>query len=238
MVALRSPLFVIQEVIFHRTSESELKVPQSIFQNHHRLWWGTLEKKLRAQSHLDAQKAHFFQLSFESMKRSMTQEPWIQSVRFQRHFPDVLRCFVVYRTPVAILQKTPQFLVYINQKGQVLGSIQEVWVGEGLPILTGFKENQEEILQAVLKLVVAWQELGLDKKAPLAELHWESKKGLKLLLLKPARTWVEVGFLEGLEEKMAKFSLFLGYWERHALSFRSISLELPKKIVVKLPKPA
>lgn len=130
------------------------------------------------------------------VEAALRRHPWIASVEVRRRFPRTLEVKVVERRAAAIVELGGLYLVDAN--GEVF---KRAVPGDGLdlPVITGIgrdawvdrREEVEPLLTAALALLDRWAEHGLDRRAPVSEIHidadygttvWAGDEGLEVRL--------------------------------------------------------
>ncbi len=127
---------------------------------------------------------------------ALRRHPWVAAVEVARELPSTLVVRVVERRPAALVDLGGLYLV--DDKGEVF---KRAVPGDGLdlPVVTGISREAwierraevEPLLSAALALLARWAERGLDRTAPVSEIHidpdfgttlWAGEDGLEVRL--------------------------------------------------------
>jgi len=132
----------------------------------------------------------------EAMEQALSRHPWVREVRVRRAWPPSLEVKVTEREPRALVDLGGLYLV--DDRGEVF---KRAVPGDGLdlPVVTGIsreawverRADVEPLLSAALALLARWAERGLDRSAPVSEIHidpdfgttiWAGDDGLEVRL--------------------------------------------------------
>ena len=127
---------------------------------------------------------------------ALRRHPWISSVEVRRTLPPALEVKVSERRAAALVDLGGLYLV--DAEGEVF---KRALPGDGLdlPVVTGITRDDwverraevEPLLHAALALLDRWAERGLDRRAPVSEIHisadygttlWAGAEGLEIRL--------------------------------------------------------
>jgi len=121
----------------------------------------------------------------ELVASALRRHPWIASVEVHRTLPAALDVKVVERRAVALVDLGTLYLV--DDHGEVF---KRATPGDGLdlPVVTGMPRDAwmekrgevEPMLQGALALLARWAERGLDRRAPISEIHIDADYGTTL----------------------------------------------------------
>ncbi len=146
------------------------------------------------------------------MEAALRRHPWISSVEVRRTLPAALEVRVVERRAVALVDLGALYLV--GSDGEVF---KRAVPGDGLdlPVVTGIGRDDwverraevEPLLHAALALLDRWAERGLDRRAPVSEIHIDAEYGTTLWA-GPEGLEVRLGHGE-LPEKLARLEQVL-----------------------------
>ena len=135
------------------------------------------------------------------VEAALRRHPWIASVEVRRTLPPALEVRVAERTAVVLADLGGLYLV--DTTGEVF---KRAHPGDGLdlPVVTGIgreawverRAEVEPLLRGALALLDRWAERGLDRRAPVSEIHISSEYGTTL--------WVGA---EGLEVRLGNGAL-------------------------------
>lgn len=116
---------------------------------------------------------------------ALRRHPWVAAVEVRRTLPPGLRVRVVERRPAALVDLGALYLV--DGDGEVF---KRALPGDGLdlPVVTGIGRDDwverrgevEPLLRAALALLDRWAERGLDRRAPVSEIHISAQFGTTL----------------------------------------------------------
>jgi len=119
---------------------------------------------------------HLLLSDLDGMGTALKRNPWVASVEIARRFPPALEVAVTERRAVALVDLGGLYLV--DARGQVF---KRALPGDGLdlPLVTGLaredhavrRDEVTAVLQAALALLDRWREAGLDRRAPVSEVH-------------------------------------------------------------------
>jgi cell division protein FtsQ len=162
------------------------------------------------------------------VEAALRRHPWIASVEVRRAFPPALDVRVVERRAAALVDLAGLYLV--DATGEVF---KRAVPGDGLdlPVVTGIERDDwverrgevEPLLRAALALLDRWAERGLDRRAPVSEIHIDADYGTTL--------WAGAEGLEirlgqgGLPEKLARLELVLAAVEADGMKAEVLHLD-------------
>jgi len=119
---------------------------------------------------------HLLLSDLDGMAVALKRNPWVASVEIARRFPPALEVAVTERRAAALADLGGLYLV--DARGQVF---KRALPGDGLdlPLVTGLarqdhavrRDEVTAVLQAALALLDRWREAGLDRRAPVSEVH-------------------------------------------------------------------
>jgi cell division protein FtsQ len=146
------------------------------------------------------------------VEAALRRHPWIQSVEVRRRLPPALEVRVVERRAAALVDLAGLYLV--DSAGEVF---KRALPGDGLdlPVVTGIGRDDwvdrrpevEPLLRGALALLDRWAERGLDRRAPVSEIHIDADYGTTLWA---GRDGLEVRLGQGgLPEKLARLEQVL-----------------------------
>ncbi len=118
-----------------------------------------------------------------SVEAALARHPWIETVEVRRALPSSLVVKVTERRAVALVDLGGLYLV--DDRTRVF---KRAAPGDGLdlPVVTGIaredwverRSEMEPLLAGALALVDRWAERGLDRRAPLSEIHVDPDSGV------------------------------------------------------------
>ncbi len=128
---------------------------------------------------------HLLAVDPDAVAAALRRHPWIASVEVRRRFPAALEVAVVERRARALVDLGALYLV--DERGEVF---KRATPGDGLdlPVVTGIgreewvehRDDVEPRLAGALALVDRWTERGLDRRAPISEIHLDADYGTTL----------------------------------------------------------
>lgn len=125
---------------------------------------------------------NIFRFDEERAKRSLEDHPWIETATVKRKLPRTLKIEISERKSVAVLIMDVPYLV--DETGEVFKRWSE---GDPIPapVISGIRREEfiedsvrvQERVRDAIHLAKRYRELGLERKAPLAEIHCEVEGG-------------------------------------------------------------
>jgi cell division protein FtsQ len=119
------------------------------------------------------------------VEAALRRHPWVAAVEVRRVLPPALSVEVVERRAAALVDLGGLYLV--DERGEVF---KRAVPGDGLdlPVITGIareawvesRAEVEPLLSAGLALLARWAERGLDRRAPVSEIHVDPDHGTTL----------------------------------------------------------
>lgn len=159
-------------------------------------------------------------MDLKLMGEHILQNPWVETVRINRYFPDSVSIAITEREPVAIVNMG--FIYYLDKKGNVFKVLNQ---GDRLdfPVVTGFSEEEmgvdpkgtKEALEATCLLLRILREKGAFILADVSEIHYDKGYGFTLFTASGALP-VKVGSGD-----------FSAKVERFARIYRDLMVQLP-----------
>lgn len=159
-------------------------------------------------------------MNLKEMGEHILQNPWVETVRINRYFPDGISISITEREPVAIVNMG--FIYYLDKQGNVFKVLNQ---GDRLdfPVITGFSEEglerdpqgTREALAATCDLLRILREKSPFILADVSEIHYDEGYGFTLFTASGALP-VKVG--------SGDFSAKI---ERYARIYRSLMVQLP-----------
>ncbi|MDD2541845.1 MAG: FtsQ-type POTRA domain-containing protein [Desulfuromonadaceae bacterium] len=175
-------------------------------------------------------------MNLKSMGEHILQNPWVETVRINRYFPDSVSIAITEREPVAIVNMG--FIYYLDKKGNIFKVLNQ---GDKLdfPVITGFSEEDlgsdpkgtREALEATCDLLNILHEKGALILADVSEIHYDKGYGFTLFTASGALP-IKVGS----EDFSAKVERFARIYQNLMVQLPSISyidLDYNDKIIVK-----
>ncbi len=159
-------------------------------------------------------------MNLKQIGEHILQNPWVETVRVNRYFPDTISITIVEREPLAIVNMG--FIYYLDKKGTVFKVLNQ---GDKLdyPVVTGFREEDlasdpkgtREALESTCQLLKILREKGAFILADVSEIHYDKGYGFTLFTASGALP-VKVGS----DDFSAKI-------ERFARIYRGLLVQLP-----------
>lgn len=159
-------------------------------------------------------------MNLKRMGEHILQNPWVETVRINRYYPDALSITVTEREPVAIVNMG--FIYYLDKKGKIFKVLNQ---GDKLdyPVVTGFSEEDmgsdpkgtREALEATCDLLKILRDKGAFILADVSEIHYDKGYGFTLFTAAGALP-VKVGSGD-----------FSAKVERFARIYRELMVQMP-----------
>lgn len=175
-------------------------------------------------------------LNLKRMGEHLLQNPWVETVRINRYFPDGVSIAITEREPIAIVNMG--FIYYLDKKGNVFKVVNK---GDKLdfPVLTGFSEEElgtnpkgtKEALEATCLLLKILREKGAFILADVSEIHYDAGYGFTLFTASGALP-VKVGS-DNFSAKVERFARIYKDLVAQMPSIHYIDLDFNDKIIVK-----
>jgi cell division septal protein FtsQ len=175
-------------------------------------------------------------LDLKKMGEQLAQNPWVETVRIRRFYPDGLSIAVSEREPLAVVNMG--YLYYLDRTGTVFKTLSQ---GDSLdyPVVTGFSEEDlnsdpsgmKEALKSTCELLALLHEKYAYILADVSEIHYDKGYGFTLFTASGALP-VRVGATDF----AAKFGRLTRIYkdlmeQRQAIQY--IDLDYNDKIIVK-----
>jgi len=162
------------------------------------------------------------------MESALRRHPWMASVEVRRTLPPALEVRTVERRAAALVDLGSLYL--LDSNGEVF---KRAVPGDGLdlPVVTGIgreawverRGEVEPLLKGALALVDRWAERGLDRRAPISEIHIDVEYGTTLWV---GPRGVEIRLGHGaLPEKLARLEQVLAALEVDGQSAEVLHLD-------------
>lgn len=124
-------------------------------------------------------------MNLKRMGEQLSQNPWVETVRIHRYFPDRLSISITEREPLAIVNMG--YIYYLDKKGTIFKVLNQ---GDRLdyPVVTGFSEEElssnpaatGEALKTTCELLKILREKGAFILADVSEIHYDKGYGFTL----------------------------------------------------------
>lgn len=175
-------------------------------------------------------------MNLKRMGEQLALNPWVETVRIHRYFPDRLSISITEREPVAIVNMG--FIYYLDKKGTVFKVLNQ---GDRLdyPVVTGFSEEDvntnpvatREALKTTCELLGILREKGAFILADVSEIHYDKGYGFTLFTASGALP-VKVGSGE-FATKIERLARIYKDLMAQRASLHYIDLDYIDKIIVK-----
>lgn len=175
-------------------------------------------------------------MNLKSMGEHILQNPWVETVRIHRYFPDTVSIVITEREPVAIVNMG--FIYYLDKKANIFKVLNQ---GDKLdfPVITGFSEEglsnnpqkSKEALEATCDLLKILHEKGAFILADVSEIHYDEGYGFTLFTASGALP-VKVGSGD-FSAKIERFARIYQNLMVQMPSIHYIDLDYSDKIIIK-----
>jgi len=175
-------------------------------------------------------------MNLKRMGEHILQNPWVETVRINRYFPDGISISITEREPLAIVNMG--FIYYLDKNAKVFKVLNQ---GDRLdyPVVTGFSEEDlnsdpkgtKEALRATCELLKILREKGAFILADVSEIHYDTGYGFTMFTASGAiPVKIGAGEFSAKVERFARIYRDLMV-QRPALQY--IDLDYNDKIIVK-----
>ncbi|MBC7962240.1 MAG: FtsQ-type POTRA domain-containing protein [Steroidobacteraceae bacterium] len=175
-------------------------------------------------------------LNLKDMGEHILQNPWVESVRINRYFPDRISIAVTEREPLAIVNMG--FIYYLDKKGIVFKVLNQ---GDKLdyPVVTGFSEEElgrdpkgtKDALLATCDLLKILKDKGVFILADVSEIHYDKGYGFTMFTSSGALP-VKIGAGD-FTAKIERFARIYSDLMAQDQKLQYIDLDYNDKIIVK-----
>jgi len=175
-------------------------------------------------------------MDLKRIGEQISQNPWVETVRIHRYFPDRLSISISEREPLAVVNMG--YIYYLDKKGNVFKVLNQ---GDRLdyPVVTGFSEEDmtsnpagtKEALKTTCELLAALRERGAFILADVSEIHYDKGYGFTLFTASGALP-VKVGSGD-FAAKVDRFARIYRELMAQKASLQYIDLDYNDKIIVK-----
>ncbi len=175
-------------------------------------------------------------LNLKRMGEQLALNPWAETVKVHRYFPDRLTITITEREPLAIVNMG--FIYYLDKKGTVFKVLNQ---GDRLdyPVITGFSEDEmtrnpagtRDALKTTCELIGVLRERGSFILADVSEIHYDKGYGFTLFTASGALP-VKVGS-GNFTAKVDRFARIYRDLMTQRASLQYIDLDYNDKIVIK-----
>lgn len=176
-------------------------------------------------------------MNLKRMGEHILQNPWVETVRINRFFPDGISISITEREPLAIVSMG--FIYYLDKNATVFKALNH---GDKLdyPVVTGFSEEElsndpkgttKEAIKSTCELLKILREKGAFILADVSEIHYDKGYGFTMFTASGALP-VKIGSGE-FAPKLDRFSKIYRDLMVHSSSLQYIDLDYNDKIIVK-----
>lgn len=175
-------------------------------------------------------------MNLKRMGEHILQNPWVETVRINRYFPDGISISIAEREPVAIVSMG--FIYYLDKNATVFKVLNH---GDRLdyPVVTGFSEDEltndpkgtKEALRSTCELLKILREKGSFILADVSEIHYDKGYGFTMFTASGALP-VKIGSGE-FAPKLERFARIYRDLMAQSPSLQYIDLDYIDKIIVK-----
>ena len=175
-------------------------------------------------------------MNLKRMGEHILLNPWVETVRINRYYPDAVSIVITEREPVAIVNMG--YIYYLDKKGKVFKVLNQ---GDKLnfPVITGFSEEElssdpkgtNEALESTCDLLKILHEKGAFILADVSEIHYDKGYGFTMFTAAGALP-VKVG-LGDFSAKVERFARIYKDLIVQLPSIHYIDLDFNDKIIVK-----
>jgi len=175
-------------------------------------------------------------MNLKKMGEQLALNPWVETVRIRRYYPDTISIAITEREPLAVVNMG--YFYYLDNKGIVFKVLNQ---GDRLdyPVVTGFSEQDltndpagmKEALQTTCALLTLLREKCSFILADVSEIHFDKGYGFTLFTASGALP-VKIGS----GDFSAKFSRLARIYQNlkaQAQTIQYIDLDYNDKIIVK-----
>lgn len=175
-------------------------------------------------------------MNLKRMGEQIAQNPWVETVRIRRYYPEGLSISVVEREPLAVVNMG--FFYYLDKKNTLFKVLNQ---GDRLdyPVVTGFSEEDlsgdpagtKDALQATCELLAILREKGAFILADVSEIHYDKGYGFTLFTASGGLP-VKIG-ADDFSRKIERFAKIYKELMAQRPSLQYIDLDYNDKIIVK-----
>lgn len=175
-------------------------------------------------------------MNLKRMGEHILQNPWVETVRVNRYFPDGISISITEREPLAVLNMG--FIYYLDKNATVFKVLNH---GDKLdyPVVTGFSEDEltndpkgtKEALKSTCELLKILREKGAFILADVSEIHYDKGYGFTMFTASGALP-VKIGSGE-FAPKLERFARIYRDLMNQSSALQYIDLDYNDKIIVK-----
>ncbi len=175
-------------------------------------------------------------MNLKRMGEHILQNPWVETVRINRYFPDGISIAITEREPLAIVNMG--YIYYLDKNANVFKVLNQ---GDKLdyPVITGFSEEElgsdpkgtRQALKTTCELLKILREKGAFILADVSEIHYDKGYGFTMFTASGALP-VKIGSGE-FAAKVDRFSRIYRDLMSQRQALQYIDLDYNDKIIVK-----
>lgn len=175
-------------------------------------------------------------MNLKRMGEHILQNPWVETVRINRYFPDGISIAITEREPLAIVNMG--FIYYLDKNANIFKVLNQ---GDKLdyPVVTGFSEEDlnsdpkgaKEALRATCDLLGILRKKGAFILADMSEIHYDKGYGFTLFTASGALP-VKIGSGD-FDAKIDRFTRIYQILMVQRPTLQYIDLDFNDKIIVK-----
>ena len=175
-------------------------------------------------------------LSLNKIGAQVAQNPWVETVRIHRYYPDTISISVIEREPLAVVNMG--YLYYLDTKGNIFKPLNQ---GDRLdyPVITGFSEEDltrdpngmKEALKATCDLLAFMREKCSFILADVSEIHYDKGYGFTLFTATVAMP-IKLGSTD-FPGKFSRLARIYQNLKAQQQSIQYVDLDYNDKIIVK-----
>lgn len=175
-------------------------------------------------------------MNLKRMGEHILQNPWVETVRINRYFPDGISIAITEREPAAIVNMG--FIYYLDKNANVFKVLNQ---GDKLdyPVVTGFSEEElnsdpkgtKEALKDTCELLRILREKGAFILADVSEIHYDKGYGFTMFTASGALP-VKIGAGD-FAAKVERFARIYRDLMGQSQALQYIDLDYNDKIIVK-----
>lgn len=175
-------------------------------------------------------------MNLKKMGEQLALNPWVETVRIRRYYPDAVSIDITEREPLAVVNMG--YLYYLDKKGTVFKVLNQ---GDRLdyPVVTGFSEDDltsdpagmKDALKTTCDLLALLREKCAFIFADVSEIHYDKGYGFTLFTASGALP-VKIGAGD-FQAKFSRLARIYPNLKVQQQSIQYIDLDYNDKIVVK-----
>ncbi len=220
--AVRSSLFIVTQIEVDTPNEKRVS-----------------SRSIQVLAGIPLGQVRLWDLDLDAVRTNLLRNAWIESVSLQKIYPSTLRIGVELKRPKALVEVEKGKLSYVTQDG-IPSMKADFDEGADLPLLLGSFWTKHSRISDGLRILEAWDELGVQDFSELSALSFEDGRGIVALATyylgkgEPVRTYVELGQdFDGIDENALRhIKRVFQYLVDHSQTAKRISLSDQQKIVV------